>query len=230
MIRFSDIAENGTNTEILDKHTDIKPSDRMTDQEADAFWKAEFQKAHDEVSLDEYDILLSEVFNRSEDELNIDFDIDDRFMAILERFDTETWENLNESDKTDAISDFVNALGEGLGLEDIPATIVFDDSNDAYGFYNPSNNTINLNKEYFNNPSELVNTIAHEMRHAYQEFRVGMLETREDLLYRVNLDNYISPVPLPGGGWLFFTDYQDQYVEVDARAFANLFTEAMKHE
>ena len=130
MIRFSDIAENGTNTEILDKHTDIKPSDRMTDQEADAFWKAEFQKAHDEVSLDEYDILLSEVFNRSEDELDIDFDIDDRFMAILERFDTETCENLNESDKTDAISDFVNALGEGLGLEDIPATIVFDDSND----------------------------------------------------------------------------------------------------
>ena len=44
------------------------------------------------------------------------------------------------------------------------------------------------------------------------------------------LDNYISPLPLPGGGWLFFTDYQDQYVEVDARAFANLFTEAMKYE
>ena len=37
MIRFSDIAENGTNTEILDKHTDIKPSDRMTD-----FWLKEF--------------------------------------------------------------------------------------------------------------------------------------------------------------------------------------------
>ena len=35
---------------------------------------------------------------------------------------------------------------------------------------------------------------------------------------------------MPGGGWLFFTDYQDQYVEVDARAFANLFTEAMKYE
>jgi hypothetical protein len=26
---------------------------------------------------------------------------------------------------------------------------------------------------------------------------------------------------------LNFTDYYDQYVEVDARAFANLFTEAM---
>ena len=62
------------------------------------------------------------------------------------------------------------------------------------------------------------------------EYRAGLLETREDALYRVNLDNYISPIPLLGGGWLFFTDYQDQYVEVDARAFANLFTEAMKYE
>ena len=230
MIRFSDIAESGSHTENLEKHTDIKPSDRMTDQEADAFWKAEFQKAHDEVSLDEYDILLSEAFNRSEDELDIDFNIDDRITTILEQFSPETWECLSDSERIDAISEYVNALGEGLGLDNIPDTIVFNDANDAYGFYNPSNNTINLNKEYFNDPSELVNTIAHEMRHAYQEYRAGLLETREDALYRVNLDNYISPIPLPGGGWLFFTDYQNQYVEVDARAFANLFTEAMNNE
>lgn len=46
-------------------------------------------------------------------------------------------------------------------------------------------------------------------------------------LYKVSFDNYISPVPLPGGGWLFFVDYFDQYVEVDARAFANKFAEVM---
>lgn len=127
------------------------------------------------------------------------------------------------------ISEFVSALGEGLELENLPEVAAFDDD-DAYGFYSPSDNTINLNRQYFDDPVELVNTIAHEMRHAYQEYRAGLLETREDALYRVNLDNYISPIPLPGGGWLFFTDYQDQYVEVDARAFANLFTEAMKYE
>ena len=230
MIRFSDIAASGSYTENLEKHTDIKPSDRMTDQEADAFWKAEFQKVHDEMSLDEYDTLLSEVFNRSEDEMDIDFNIDDRITAILETFSPETWECLNDSERIYVISEFINALGEGLELEDIPDAIIFDDANNAYGFYDSSNNTINLNKEYFNDSPELINTIAHEMRHAYQEYRAGLLETREDALYRVNLDNYISPIPLPGGGWLFFTDYQDQYVEVDARAFANLFTEEMKNE
>ena len=65
MIRFSNVSEKGTRPEKIEKHTDIKPLGGMTDQEADTFWKTEFQKAHDEVSLDEYDALLSEVFNRS---------------------------------------------------------------------------------------------------------------------------------------------------------------------
>ena len=173
--------------------------------------------------------LLSEVFNRSEDELDIDFVIGDKLVKLLDQFSTETWEYMDDSEREDIISEFVSALSEDLGLEDIPEIAVFDDD-DAYGFYAPADNTINLNRQYFDDPVELVNTIAHEMRHAYQEYRAGLLETREDALYRVNLDNYISPIPLPGGGWLFFTDYQDQYVEVDARAFANLFTEAMKYE
>ena len=229
MIRFSDVTEKGITHEKLENNTEIKPSGSMTDQETDAFWKAEYQKAHDEVSLDEYDTLLSEVFNRSEDELDIDFVIGDKLVKLLDQFSPETWEYTDDSEKDEIISEFVSALSEDLGLEDMPEVAVFDDD-DAYGFYSPSDNTINLNRQYFDNPVELVNTIAHEMRHAYQEYRAGLLETREDALYRVNLDNYISPIPLPGGGWLFFTDYQDQYVEVDARAFANLFTEAMKYE
>lgn len=229
MIRFSDITEKGITHEKLENNTEIKSSGSMTDQETDEFWKTEFQKAHDEVSLDEYDTLISEVFNRSEDELDIDFCIDDRLVDLLDQFSPETWEYMDDSEREEIISEFVNELSENLGLEDIPEVAVFDDD-DAYGFYSPIYDTINLNRRYFENPVELVNTIAHEMRHAYQEYRAGLLETREDSLYRVNLDNYISPIPLPGGGWLFFTDYQDQYVEVDARAFANIFTEAMKYE
>lgn len=83
MIRFSDVTEKGISPEKLENNTEIKPLGSMTDQETDAFWKTEFQKAHDEVSLDEYDTLLSEVFNRSEDELDIDFCIDDRLADLL---------------------------------------------------------------------------------------------------------------------------------------------------
>ena len=127
MIRFSDVTEKGTSPEKIEKHSDIKPSGGMTDQEADAFWKAEFQKAHDEVSLDEYDTLLSEVFNRSEDELDIDFVIGDKLVKLLDQFSPETWEYMDDSERYEIISEFVSALSEDLGLEDIPEVAVFDD-------------------------------------------------------------------------------------------------------
>ena len=73
-------------------------------------------------------------------------------------------------------------------------------------------------------PDLLRDVIPHEMRHAYQHQRSDLQETRQDELYRINFDNYISPVPLPDGKYLFFTDYQDQLVEAEARAFASLFS------
>ena len=96
-----------------------------------------------------------------------------------------------------------------------------------HGFYNSTDNSITLNSQFFDDPVEMVNTLAHEMRHAYQHMRADALETREDALYRVNFENYITPRPLPEGGWIFFYDYEHQYVEVDARVFADKFVEAM---
>lgn len=223
MIRFSDVSEKGTSHEKIEKHTDIKPLGGMTDQEADAFWKKEFQNAHNEFSQEDYNKAKSEIYNRSEDELNIEFDIDDRLKSVLEQFAPNRWESMSDTERAEAISVFVRALGEGLELKELPKIIVYDDQSDSYGYYDPSENTISLNRRYFSDPPEVVNTVAHEMRHAYQHYRADLLETYEDLLYKVNLENYISPVELPNGGWLFFTDYQDQYVEVDARAFADLF-------
>ena len=49
-------------------------------------------------------------------------------------------------------------------------------------------------------------------------------ETWQDTLYKLNFENYISPISLADGKYLFFTDYQDQLVEAEARAFANIFT------
>ena len=105
-----------------------------------------------------------------------------------------------------------------------------EDEGGAYGNYNSENNMVNLNRKYFDDPCEIANTLTHELRHAFQEYRAEILDTWEDALYRVNLENYISPLPLPGGGWLFFTDYMNQYVEVDARAFANLFSQYLFNE
>ena len=66
-----------------------------------------------------------------------------------------------------------------------------------------------------------MNTVAHEMRHAYQWERSRNPERPEDILYLYNFDNYISPVPLGNGKYLFVVDYMNQYIEAEARAFAD---------
>lgn len=228
MIKLSDISEISNKMDVSEKFKSIKPAEKMTDQEADDFWTSEFDKVHDETEIDPYDKLLSEVFNRTEDELNIEFDIDEKINSVLERFKPENWDAMNESHQISALKELAQIVGEKLGLDKIPSISFFEEDGGAFGDYDPANNVINLNKSYFNDSREVVNTLTHELRHAFQHFRAEILDTWEDALFRVNFDNYISPLPLPGGGWLFITDYMDQYVEVDARAFANLFTEAMK--
>ena len=91
------------------------------------------------------------------------------------------------------------------------------------GAYLPGANVIEINRNTLADPKEVVDTVAHEARHAYQHQRAVLQETKQDILYRINFENYISPIPLADGKYLFFTDYQDQLVEAEARAFANIF-------
>ncbi|MCI9142702.1 MAG: hypothetical protein HFH87_08780 [Lachnospiraceae bacterium] len=230
MIKVSDITEVSVKTDIIEKYKNIKPDKEMTAQEADDFWNSEFAKVQEEVDATLYDGILSEVFNRCEDDININFDVDDKLMSILDKFKSEDWDVMNEEQQLSVLTELTQEVGEKLGLDKIPTISVFEDTSGVYGRYDPVNNVVNLNKNYFNDSSEVVNTLTHELRHAFQILRAERLETWEDVLYRVNLDNYISPVHLPGGGWLFFTDYMDQYMEVDARKFAKLFAEVMEYE
>lgn len=228
MIRFSDIAEASEKADVSENYKRIKPAEKMTDQEVDDFWSSEFVKAQEEMDVYPYDKLLSEVFNCSEDEIVIDFNIDNEIKASLDKFSPENWKAMSEVEQMNSIKELAHKVGKQLELDKIPDISIFEDEDGPYGNYNPENNMVNLNRKYFDDPCELANTLTHELRHAFQKYRAEILDTWEDALYKVNLDNYISPLPLPGGGWLFFTDYQDQYVEVDARRFANLFSEAMK--
>ena len=228
MIKISEVAETSKRADISEKYKNIKPVEKMSDQEADDFWASEFEKIQENAEVDLHDKLLSEVFNHSEDEIDVKFDIGDRILSIIKQIKAEDWNSLDISEQRVAIKELVNTVGKELGLDKIPNLFISENEDDAYGFYDPEKNIVMLNKKYFDNSSELVNTIAHELRHVYQHMRAKIMATWEDALYKVNYENYVSPLSLPDGGWLFFTDYMNQYVEVDARAFANKFTEAIK--
>lgn len=227
MFKLSETTEDIPNSESIEKNVEYTPKDIETGKEADAFWDYEFQKVHSEAELNLYDRLLSDVFDCTEDDIDLYFEITEDISTALEKFNSMEWNGKDYSEIREAISALVKAIGEGLGLKELPK-INITDSGDQFGSYNYESNTITLNQKYFNNPKELVDTISHELRHAYQHMKAEHPETLEEMMYSVNFENYISPLELPAGGYLFFMDYYNQFVEVEARAFANRITEALR--
>lgn len=222
---FKDIHSSET-TEI--GYKEIIPDKQLTDTEVEDYWNSEFQASEGQADVDSYDCLLSEVFNRCEEDIRIDFEPDGKLLKSLESFSAGNWKELSYKDRIDAITDFADVLGKEMNLENPPKIVFVEEKEGSYGGYILGKNQIEINSKYLDDPEELVDTIAHEMRHAYQHYRADILETKEDALFRINFDNYITPVELPAGGYLMYFDYYGQYVEADARAFANKITEAIK--
>ncbi len=229
MLIFSDVSKTKEIRETLpaEGYKDIKPAENLNREDAINFWKGEFSQKEETPVEDIYEKLLSEIYNRTEEEIDIDFDLDDSILEYLDKIISSEWKGISDPDMLDVMEQLVDVVAEKLDLKSIPGLDVYEESNSTYGDYNPILNVISINKQNCDNSIDLVDTLMHELRHAYQNERAEVLETWQDALYRCNFDNYISPVQLPNGTWLFATDYYDQYVEVDARAFANKFTEAM---
>ena len=227
MIRFQDAVEKKDDSELLSSTNfqDIKPTGSMSMEEAVSFLDGLFSldaESQDLYSIDE-ESLLAEIFGRYEDEFDFDFELDDEIQLVLDRFDSTKWKRLSDTERTVAIQDLATVLGKKLGLDEEPKIQLYNGRDGSCGAYLPWNNTIEINRNTLHDGREVIDIVAHEMRHAYQHQRALCQETLQDKMYRLNFENYISPVPLADGKYLFFTDYQDQLVEAEARAFANIF-------
>lgn len=228
MIQFQNSGDMG-NKEIYVSIDDFKRITNVGELSLDQtreFWNIQFLKT-DYTSMDEEEF-LPEIFGRSSNEFSFDFEIDTYLQTQVDKFKSEQWNCLSESKKRKIVGDFSNALAESLGIKNSPEVVFFEGDLDSCGAYNPITNVISINKGLLNYPDEVIDTIAHESWHAYQHQRSLILENKQDFLYKLNFENYISPIPLGSGKYLFFPDYQDQLVEAEARAFAILFREEMK--
>lgn len=219
MIKFSDIARN----------LDIKKPEEQQDtrsnvavEKAKGFWDNMFAK---EIETEETmeEISLSEIFGRSFEEFSFEFEISEEMESCLAEFSEEKWMHKTEREKETAVKELVALVSDSLGLEEKPDILFVAKDAGSCGAFHADMNTIEVNTFYFDEPKELVDTIAHESRHAYQQQRATIGETYMDRCYQCNLENYISPIPLGDGKYLLFTDYQDQLVEAEAAAYANAF-------
>lgn len=228
MILFQD---NKGKTEMatspsLDSFKGIKAVESPYPEKVRDFWDKLFEKKNT-YTPDENENLLPEIFGRSSDEFKFDFTINQELRDNLDEFAPQRWEHLSIDEKLQNINKFSETLAKKLSLKEPPAIMLFPGPEGSCGAYNPTTNTVTINHTLFSDPVELVDTIAHETWHAYQHQRANMMENKQDYLYKLNFSNYISPQALGDGKYLFFPDYQQQLVEAEARAFANIFREGV---
>ena len=217
---FKFIKETEDTSEIIeDKHLlpfeSIESSEDISVEDAMNFWDTEFDVKYQEYE-ENYSQYLTEIYNNAEDDFGYNFEINDELNEAISKFDSEEWNHMTDGEKIDAINNVKELVSKELGLSSVPETKYFVDDWGPNGFYDAYSNTININieKSFLSDSKEMLNTIIHELRHAFQWERADCLETREDFLYRCNIENYID-------AYKSFYAYEDQYVEVDARAYAD---------
>lgn len=213
----SECVETATNQGIKD----IKP-EKMSKGEADNFWDSVFKSDYKEEDLS-LERVFDDIYGRKVEEFQFDFEMDDKILSKLDSFHQDTWDELTIDEKKIEIKELSDCIAEKLELKELPSVEYFTDEPDNCGYYSPYSNMVSLNENILPDAKEVLDTIPHELRHAYQHERADMLENYDDLLYKANLENYIMPIFLEDGRCICFTDYQNQYVEAEATAFANLF-------
>ena len=203
------------------KGTEIQTADtpsfdtKMSVEDATAFWDKEFESVQE--------ISMKDILNRREEEFSFeDFDINS-LSDVIDDFEESNWNQLSDDEKLDIVNNAVKRISEKLSITEIPEVTFFEDDPSNCGYYYSGLNMLGINICELEDPKELLNTISHELRHAYQEQRAKNPETEMDYKYLANLSNYIAPLFTETGECILFTDYQDQLVEAEARAFANLF-------
>ena len=184
-------------------------------EEAMAFWDKQFESVPE--------ISMKDILNRSEDEFSFDYDLSN-MKELMDKFDNSKWADLSEDERMDLVEQLVSKIADILGLNEIPEVMYFEDDPSNCGCYYSDLNILGINICELSDPKELINTIPHELRHAFQEQRALNPETEMDYKYLTNFKNYVSPLFTENGDCILFTDYQDQLVEAESRAFANLFS------
>ena len=226
---FNELTHEELNHKDSGSFKDIKPERLTSLCEVTDYWANTFKDLGSENDADLYKRLISEVYGCSEDDIRMDFEINDDIYQELKGFKDKIWGDLTDEERFTRLNEMVKKVGAMLGLKNIPTAEIIWDGAECFGFYDEQSNTIKLNGVYLDDAKEILDTLLHELRHAYQHYRAEVGESWEDKLFQFNFDNYIEP-KLGPFGWVNFTEYQNQYIEVDARAFANIFIEALKNE
>lgn len=143
-------------------------------------------------------------------------------LSSVEELKYDNWIELPLDDRKDILQEMECRIAEIEHRE--PCQLNFREMEEGnYGAFSPDFKDITINSRYvesdsFQDYKEMLDTLLHEGRHAYQDYNVVTREVHGDTNitneWSYNLDNYVSP------NW-DFQAYYTQPVEQDAREFAD---------
>lgn len=151
-------------------------------------------------------------------------------LANCDEIRYENWQNLELEEKVSILNQLENQIA---GIEHRPPCPISAKNlgPGVWGGYNPVTKSIDINVDYIEQSgrdykcySEIVDTLVHEGRHAYQDYNVSerVVHPRQS-----EVDSWSET--MAGGKWGYWGDcsselglrlYEQQSVEIDARNFA----------
>lgn len=148
-------------------------------------------------------------------------DISGETRENLGAFEQNTWDNLSQVEKEQAVEKLRDSIAEDLQLENKPNISYYNNEDPGdYGGYAASTNTIYINRFNMGDATETADTIAHESRHCWQHEHADNPQNEQDYQFKENFDDYVRPED-------DFYEYQNQPVEADAREYAQEVKDAI---
>ena len=146
-----------------------------------------------------------------------------------EKYSPENWDRSSLYERKQILQNYMNEVIEIYGVQEVDTDIIWDskatysDKSVTWGYYTHSKHSVTLNENVLTDNIEnwdsydLIETVSHELRHAYQQEAVDnptdyMVSKETIELWKENFDNYIS-------SGTDYKKYREQPVEVDARDF-----------
>lgn len=141
-------------------------------------------------------------------------------------FSDERWNSASAEERVQMLNSFKNVLNGIYGINVTADIAFFEGEESLCGYYQSSDNKVYLNVNSLTNRSreEVMNTIVHEMRHAYQYQVINdpgsyivSEETARAWEQNWSDENYITYDPALDN----YDDYYNQPLEADAFGFAD---------
>ena len=167
-----------------------------------------------------------------EEERAHDLYMQNEIFSLLENeeFSKKTWENATIEERKEILKSFMNRVAAIYGVSIVSSINFLNNVPDrTRGYYTHDNRTVSINEEYLSRRDsyQIMNTVIHELRHAYQHSAVDdpssynvSPETIRIWEHNLKPENYKSTSKGDT-----YEEYVSQPVEWDAKNFAKQYSD-----